>query len=77
MALRRPLAPAFNLFHKIITSEAASVGGLFYFKPSVQCLHLAVVIPNEPAFVRYWGNSGHCPALTLDGSVANGAVDGA
>jgi hypothetical protein len=24
-----------------------------------------------PAFVRYWSNSGHCPALALIGSVAN------
>jgi len=22
-------------------------------------------------FVRYWSNSGHCPALALNGSVAN------
>ena len=35
MALRRQLAPAFCLFRKIITSEAASsVGGLFHVRPA-------------------------------------------
>src|SRR5450755_1423175 len=43
MALRRPLAPDFCLFRKIITSEAAlSVGGLFHSKISVRCLLMAL-----------------------------------
>src|ERR1035437_8003666 len=45
MVLRRPLAPAFCLFRKTITSEAASsVGGLFHFKRNVRCLLLADIV---------------------------------
>jgi len=34
MVLRRPLAPAFCLFRKTITSEAALIGGLFHVRPA-------------------------------------------
>ena len=57
MALRRPLAPAFCLFHKIITSEAASsVGGLCHFKPSVVPLaveHVVIIIGPRAAWAMF------------------------
>jgi hypothetical protein len=60
MMLRRPLAPAFCLFRKTITSEAvSSVGGLFHFKPSVRCRywHFAAFQTQAPNG-RYWTNNG-------------------
>jgi hypothetical protein len=37
---------------------------------NVSCWHKAD-IPDTPAFVRYWSNSGHCLAQALNGLVAN------
>ena len=52
--------------------EAASVGGLFHFKPSVQVAYWHIASYRCAAkFIRYWNNSGQWPAPVLNGSVAN------